>query len=169
MKKFLMIIPLFYFMSCSSDKPKMETESLTVPSDEKTLSNRLKEPAFGNLDYVSDNINEALNPKQGSTFTVTGDTLEFSGPYVDAVRQEAAAGVILSIGDKDFTTSYGHPRPDIAEVHQNPKYLNCLFGIRVPVASIGSGSHDVKVKVLASDKSGYFESPILVTLVIPEK
>jgi hypothetical protein len=123
---------------------------------------RLGSPAFGNVDGV----NDVTSPKPGSTVTIKADKVTIGGFAVDAVKGEAAAGVVVVIDGKPSVTTYGGERPDIAKALNNPKYLKSQFYAEVPTSVIGSGLHELKFRVIASDRSGYYESGIVAKLDI---
>jgi hypothetical protein len=129
----------------------------TAPSEAMT---RLKEPAFGGVDA----IDGVTLPKASTVVEITGDKIRIAGNYVDAVHGDAAAGVIAMIGDKPFVAGYGGERPDIASALNNPKYLKSQFYVEIPASSVGKGLHDVKMRVIASDRSGYYESGVVAKL-----
>lgn len=62
------------------------------------------------------------------------------------------------IDGKPYGTVYGGDRPDIAKVLNNPNYLKIQFYVDVPTVAVGTGIHDLKIRVISADKSGYFES-----------
>jgi hypothetical protein len=133
---------------------------ITQKDDFSDVTTRLKGPAFGSVDVV----NGVVSPQAGSAIPVGGETFEIAGNYVDAVNGEAAAGVIVLIDDTPFVTAYGGPRPDIAKALNNPKYLNSMFYAKIPTHSLGKGFHELKIRVVASDRSGYYESGLIAKL-----
>ena len=120
----------------------------------------LNSPAFGGVD----GINDVTAPKAGSTVTIKGDKIIIAGNFVDAVKGEAAAGVVALIDGKPYVAIYGGERPDIAKAHNNPKYLKSQFYIEIPTSTVGAGLHDLKIRVIAADKSGYYESNLIAKL-----
>ena len=115
---------------------------------------KLNSPAFGHVD----GINGVTAPKTGSTVVVGGDKITITGNFVDAVKGVPAAGVVVMIDGKPYGTVYGGDRPDIAKVLNNPNYLKIQFYVDVPTVAVGTGIHDLKIRVISADKSGYFES-----------
>lgn len=126
------------------------------------ITTRLSSPAYGGVDV----INGVMSPKSGSVVTVTGEKIEIAGNYVDAVKGEAAAGVLVLIDDKPYVSNYGGERPDIAKALNNPKYLKSQFYVAVPSATVGAGLHNLKIRVIAADKSGYYESDLIAKLKV---
>lgn len=119
-----------------------------------TISTRLEEPAFGSVDA----INDVVAPESGTIIDVASERLTIAGNYVDAERGEAAAGVIVVIGGQPFEAVYGGDRPDIAQALNNPKYLKSQFYLDIPRTEIPKGTHEVRIRAVASDRSGYYES-----------
>jgi hypothetical protein len=135
---------------------------VAVPIQERfeNVAVKLNAPAFGGVD----GINDVISPGAGSTVTIKGDKITIAGNYVDAVKGEAAAGVVALIDGKPFVAVYGGERPDIAKTLNNPKYLKSQFYVEVPIAAVGAGLHDLKMRVIAADKSGYYESDLIAKL-----
>lgn len=115
---------------------------------------RLPGDAFGTVD----GIGSAVSPAPGSTVVVIGNTISVTGNYADASKGVPAAGVLVMIDNKPFATRYGAPRPDIAKTLGNPKYLNIQFTAEIPAAAVGKGVHALKIRAIAADESGYFQS-----------
>ncbi len=132
----------------------------TVQEKFESVTTKLNPPAFGGVD----GINDVTSPKVGSTVTIKGDKITIAGNYVDAVKGEAAAGVVALIDGKPYVATYGGERPDIAKALNNPKYLKSQFYVEVPAATVGAGLHDLKIRVIAADKSGYYESDLIAKL-----
>ena len=126
------------------------------PINLETISNRLSEPAFGAVD----GINGAAGPVSGSVIPIpaTDEKIRIGGFAVDSIKGDVAAGVLVLIDDKPHLATYGGERPDIAATLKNPKYLKSQFYMEIPAASLAKGLHDVKFRVVSSDKTGYYES-----------
>lgn len=146
----------------ASDKSNVASNILQ--DNFSSITTRLSEPAFGGVD----GINGVTSPKPGSVIPVKGDKIEVAGNYVDAVKGDAAAGVVVMIDNKPFVAIYGGERPDIAKTLNNPKYLKSQFYVAVPTSDVGKGVHDLKIRVIASDKSGYYESGLIARLDIKQ-
>ncbi len=139
-----------------------QTVAAPKPVQEKfeSVTVKLSSPAYGGVD----GINDVITPKAGSTVTIKGDKITIAGNYVDAIKGEAAVGVVAIIGGKPYVAIYGGERPDIAKTLNNPKYLKSQFYIEVPTATVGAGLHDLKMRVISADKSGYYESDLIAKL-----
>lgn len=149
------------FVSAVSGVAATATESAKQETFADVMRN-LRSPAFGGVDA----INGMTSPKTGAVVPITGDKVEIAGNYVDAVNADAAAGVLVLIDGNAYVTIYGGERPDIAKALNNPKYLQSQFYVSIPTAEIGVGQHEVKVRVIASDRSGYYDSDWKATLDI---
>jgi hypothetical protein len=44
--------------------------------------------------------------------------------------------------------------------------LKSQFYVEVPTATVGAGLHDLKIRVIAADKSGYYETGLVAKLDI---
>jgi hypothetical protein len=132
----------------------LDTVSTSKQPTLAEVTRNLKSPAFGGVD----GINGVSSPKAGVVVPIVGDKVEIAGVYVDAINADAAAGVLVLIDDKVYETVYGGERADIAKALNNPKYLKSQFYASIPTAKIGVGQHDVKIRVIASDRSGYYDS-----------
>ena len=151
---------------CEQSKPNVDTSMNKPPVSNPAQDNptqvttRLPDPAFGGVDGV----NGVTSPTPGTVIPINGDKIDIAGNYVDAVKGEAAAGVIVMIDKTPFVATYGGERPDIAKALNNPKYLKSQFHVEVPTSAVGKGIHDLRIRVIASDKSGYYESGSIATL-----
>lgn len=146
----------------ASESNKSQVAVAIVQDNFSSITTRLIDPAFGGVD----GINGVTSPKPGSVIQIGGEKIEIAGNYVDAVKGEAAAGVVVMIDNKPFVAIYGGERPDIAKAHNNPKYLKSQFYAEVPISAVGKGIHDLKIRVIANDKSGYYESGLIAKLDI---
>lgn len=133
-----------------------------IQNELENITVKLDSPAFGSVDGINDDI----SPKAGSIVTIKGDKITIAGNYVDAVKGEAAAGVVAIIAGKPYVAIYGGERPDIAKALNNPKYLKSQFYVEVPITKVGAGLHDLKMRVISADKSGYYESDLIAKLNI---
>ena len=138
------------------------TASASVQEKFENITVKLDSPAFGGVD----GINDVVSPKVGSTITIKSEKITIAGNFVDAVKGEAAAGVVAIIGGKPYLAIYGGERPDIAKALNNPKYLKSQFYVEIPTSTVGTGFHDLKIRVIAADKSGYYESNMLAKLSV---
>lgn len=150
--KFVLIAGLLMLMQVATKGRNIDSTPIKKNFDVNTKI--LTEPAFGSVDV----INDVFSPKSGSVISISGDKVIIAGNYVDGVNGDAAAGVIVLIDNKPYVANYGGERPDIAKIHNNPKYLKSKFYINIPTSTLGKGIHTVKIKVMASDKSGYYIS-----------
>lgn len=137
-----------------------KTAATPIQETFETVTNKLAPAAFSNIDV----INDVASPKPGSTIAIKADKVTIAGFAVDAIKGDAAAGVIVMIDGKPFKTTYGGERPDIAKALNNPKYTKSQFYLEVPTAAIGAGLHEVKIRVVASDKLGYYQSDSVIKL-----
>jgi len=148
---------LVYLVGCSEANKASVSKDVTVATEQNNLiqiTKKLGSPAFVGVDV----INDVILPKAGSVVPIKGDKISIAGYSFDERNGDAAAGVLLLIDGKSYVAIYGGERADIAKVLNNPKYLKSQFYVSIPTAEIGVGQHEVKFRVIASDKSGYYEN-----------
>ena len=103
---------------------------------------------------------EVLNDTGASAFTeiTVPDTRGYVRLQGWAVLQGApAGGVILDLDGKLYPAEYGKSRPDIGALLHAGGPLDCGFEWSVPVWNLGKSWHEVAVKILARDRSGYYD------------
>jgi hypothetical protein len=89
------------------------------------------------------------------------DRLSVAGWAIDKPSGKAASGVDIAIDGTPFAAGYGNERPEIVAFFKTPDFLKCGFAFQFPAKHLAVGDHAVTVRVIASDASGYFESPPL--------
>lgn len=105
-----------------------------------------------------DGVNGVILPKTGSTLVANGPDITIAGFAVDQVATEPASGVVVMIDAQPFVAMYGGERPDIAKALNNPNYVKSQFYAKIPTAGLSNGLHDITIRVIASDRSGYYAS-----------
>lgn len=89
------------------------------------------------------------------------------GWAIDDVRGAPPAAVTLCLDDRlEFFAQAGLERPDVAVSLENPVLSPCGFAACVPLAGLLPGEHHLAVRVIASDRSGYFEKDRPLRLLI---
>ena len=117
------------------------------------------ETNLGPTAYVMvDVLNGVTSPKSGSVTPVTGASFQIAGFAVDQAHEKAAAGVVVLVDQKAFVTKFGGERPDIAAALKSPNYLHSQFWAEIPTAGLAKGLHDISLRVVAADRSGYYVS-----------
>lgn len=145
----------------SPEGPQAEApKGAAVQDDFASVTNKIDVPMLGSIDGV----NDVTAPKAHSTVVIQTDKITISGFAVDPVNEDLAAGVVVMIGEKFFVAIYGGDRPDIAKALNNPKYVKSQFYVEVPKALIGKGIHELKIRVIANNRSGYYASTEPVNL-----
>ncbi len=114
---------------------------------------------LGTTAYLSvDGFNGVASPQPGAVIPVTGKSFQIAGFAVDEAHARAAAGVVILVDGQSFVAVYGGERPDIAKALDNQNYLHSQFWAEIPTAGFAKGLHDVSLRVVAGDRSGYYES-----------
>jgi hypothetical protein len=115
------------------------------------------ETNLGTTPYLSvDGLNGITSPASGSVTPVNGASFQIAGFAVDQAHESAAAGVVVVVDRQTYVAKFGGDRPDIAEALKNPNYLHSQFWAEIPTAGLGKGLHDVSLRVVAADRSGYY-------------
>jgi hypothetical protein len=118
-----------------------------------TLTKRQGGPSW-NLELVGEN-NKAWESK---LFELPAHhELAITGWAVDKDSKQAAGGVEIVIDGSPYAAQYGGSRPDVAKLFGTPAYANCGYALRVPADQFAAGSHALFVRVLSSDRQGYWE------------
>ncbi|HEV2533605.1 hypothetical protein [Phenylobacterium sp.] len=120
------------------------------------LTLRPEFPAF----YL-DRINEAHDPLKNPA-TLSGNVpLEMTGFGFDGVAKAPAKGVDLDIDGRLFGTAYGSPRPDVASANKVPALGASGYKAVLPPGALKPGKHQVVVRVVTADGTGYYQSPVI--------
>jgi hypothetical protein len=144
---------------------RIATQAATAPSlrnYDQALKNKLPGIAFGGIDV----INGKVLPKSHEAVEVAGDVIAITGNFIDYEKKDAAAWVFFVVGDKVFPASARSDRPDIAKTHGSEKYLSSQFAADIPTAAVGRGVFPIAVRVISSDKSGFYESGALAKVSV---
>jgi hypothetical protein len=83
------------------------------------------------------------------------------GWAIDQRSHSPAADVDIAIGGRLFTAFYGIDRVDVAKYFAEPKYVASGFSIRLPGSEVGGGSNTLSMRILASDRSCYYQGPTI--------
>jgi hypothetical protein len=100
--------------------------------------------------------------------SLRGDELLWvRGWAIDDVQGAPPAAVTLCVDERlEYFAQAGLERPDVAAALANPALSPCGFVACVPLAGLQLGDHHVAVRVIAADRSGYFENDRPVRLRI---
>jgi len=134
------------------------TNANSAPSEAAKAPQLQKVP--GDTSYSVDSINNSPVPKSGPVIVKAGErpTVIIAGWAVDGAAKAPAGGVTFSIdGKSEMTATYGAERPDVASVLKEPNYKLSGFGLAIPTQSLEKGRHAITMKILTSDKKGYYE------------
>jgi hypothetical protein len=77
----------------------------------------------------------------------------------DPVAKVPAKGVDVVIDAQTFGTQYGHARPDVAQYFKTPALAETGYRTTLPPGTIAAGRHVLRLRIVAADGKGYFESP----------
>jgi hypothetical protein len=81
--------------------------------------------------------------------------------------QGLTGGVEVVVDGQAYPAMYGLQRPDVAAYFKNPSYENAGFLLSMPAGRLSHGAHQFSVRILAKDKTSYFESPSSIAAYQP--
>lgn len=108
--------------------------------------------------FSLDTINDAADPVNKPATVSAAGPVTFSGFGFDPVAKAPAAAVDIVIDGVAYPTTYGHQRQDVADYFKTPALANSGFTVTLPAGVVKPGQHQAVVRVVAADKSGYFDS-----------
>ena len=86
---------------------------------------------------------------------------EFSvvGWAVDEPHRTVAGDVDVVVGDTAYSAFYGVDRPDVAKYFGISAYRGSGFIVRLTGEKVGGGARDLSLRILAADRSCYYQTP----------
>jgi hypothetical protein len=120
---------------------------------------RLDEPARVTVDEVSgDGAPRRVSTGEGCLAFRREELLDVRGWAIDDVSHALPAAVTVRVGDRhEFTAQTRLERPDVAAALCDPALAASGFFARIPLAGIPPGEYRIAVRVVAADRSGFFE------------
>jgi hypothetical protein len=90
-----------------------------------------------------------------------GSALTMDGFGFDVVAKKPAKGVDLDVDGRLFGTTYGSPRADVATAQKVPDLVKVGYRGVIPGAILTPGEHQVSVRVVSADGTGFYASPVI--------
>lgn len=124
------------------------------------------------MDFLSDwGEATAFEVEKMSSYTPQASSsasfLLIKGWAIDQQTHQRAGAVYLEIDGQLYPSYYGLPRADLVERFQRPEYGNAGFQAAIPLSDLGKGRHTISIKILSTNRNGYYSSPGEVTFEIP--
>jgi hypothetical protein len=118
-------------------------------------------PKFKEMAVVSlDRIGAAPDPlNRQPAVTPGGQATAFDGFAFDPRAKAPARGVDVVVDGKAYGSAYGATRPDVASYFKQPGLAAVGFSFTLPAGTLGAGPHSVRLRVVAADGKGFYESP----------
>jgi hypothetical protein len=117
-----------------------------------------------------DTINGLEMNKKDPIIIVGADpknSITITGWAVDDVAKDKAGGVFINIDDQlDIPALYGLDRPDVAEHFKNKRYRFSGFAASFSTSILEKGRHTLSLKIVTTDKKGYYVSNKKILLEI---
>ena len=137
-----------------------ETGAVALQADRVAAQ---KEPIAAETAYSLDvitvgNKSSTVNQDENPVVVMPmGQGLRLVGWAIDRASNEVAGGVSAEIDrGPDIAAVYGQDRPDVAIALKNLALKASGFTIDVPPKGLPRGKHFISLKILKSDKSGYY-------------
>lgn len=111
--------------------------------------------------FYLDNIGPAFDPMNTPAVAPADEPLMFQGFGFDPVALAPAKGVDLVVDGRVYPTTYGHDRQDVADFKKVPGLVPVGYRTTLPAGALQPGPHEVVVRVIATDGSGYYQSPVI--------
>lgn len=110
--------------------------------------------------WFVDHIGAAVDPmNRPPAVTPAGTPMVLDGFGFDAVAKVPAKGIDVVIDGKAYGTAYGHARGDVAQYFKTPALAATGWKTVLPAGTVAAGAHTLRLRVVAADGKGYFESP----------
>jgi hypothetical protein len=110
--------------------------------------------------WFVDHIGGAIDPLNHPPAVTAADApMLLDGFGFDAVAKRPAKGVDVVIDGKAYGTAYPHARPDVGIYFKTPELAASGFRTTLPPGTVAAGTHTLRLRVVAADGGGYFESP----------
>ncbi len=107
-----------------------------------------------------DRIGAAPDPlNKQPAVTPGGQATAFEGFAFDPQAKAPARGVDVVVDGKAYGSAYGASRPDVASYFKQPGLAAVGFSFTLPAGALGAGPHSVRMRVVAADGKGFYESP----------
>jgi len=110
--------------------------------------------------WFVDHIGGAIDPLNHPPAVTAADApMLLDGFGFDAVAKRPGKGIDVVIDGKAYGTAYPHARPDVGIYFKTPELAASGFRTTLPAGTIAAGAHTLRLRVVAADGAGYFESP----------
>jgi|GEM_PF-1582521 len=120
----------------------------------KGLAKRAEPPG-----WFVDHIGGATDPlNHPPAVTQAGAPILVDGFGFDPVAKLPGKGVDVVVDGKAYGTVYGHTRPDVGDYFKTPALSPSGFRTTLPAGTVAPGAHTLKLRIVAADGQGYFES-----------
>src|SRR4051812_27707939 len=111
---------------------------------------------------------QTLDREHGIPEVPKNSFLKVVGWAVDAAAGVEASGVIVCIDGRPAAfAAYGLQRPDVAEALRNRRFRDSGFDATVPSSQLGSGIHELSLRVLTHDGKHYIEPDYRMRFRVP--
>ncbi len=81
-----------------------------------------------------------------------------TGWAIDQQTGGNVGDIYLDIDGLLYRAYYGVSRADLVKRFQRTEYENSGFHAAIPISELGTGQHSISIKILSSDRKGYYSS-----------
>lgn len=153
------VIILLSFAGCSEKDTNKEIQKQQSGVSKDEVTNLNQEQLYFIENIGKENIYDAKSPKgiKRTDISVPSDMKELLvfGWAVDASKKKPAKEVFVIIDDKEYRTTYGLDREDIAKGLKDEYLKKTGFEVRVPLTTISKGSHKLYLSIVRNDDTRY--------------
>jgi GT2 family glycosyltransferase len=121
----------------------------------------------GNIDTI--NGQAVRNSETAVSFGCRQSHISVAGWAMDGFHKAPADEVYVCIGGKEYRTTYGTSRPDVARHFNKSDLLNCGFCCNVPIEAFLESRNSISIKTISSKnrKTASGISPLTITADLP--
>jgi hypothetical protein len=110
-----------------------------------------------------------LDPTAPIPLPADATTLVMTGWTMDEAAGRPAGGLYVVVdGSTGYAAQYGLGRPDVAAALGKPELRHSGYELRIPLAEIGRGEHELTFRVLSHDHSACYDPEIHLRVLVAE-
>jgi hypothetical protein len=156
--RFLLLLAASSIALISCGGSKTETASAPAASSPTSTQNMHRIDAAPRF-YVDQIGTESRPPVEKEISVSSSGALDVAGWAADP-SGAPVSGVEVTIDQKPYYTNYGVERQDVAVALKNTSYNKFGFQLHTPASQFPNGIHDLTIRIINKDRTGYFETPV---------
>jgi hypothetical protein len=156
--RFLLLLAASSIALVSCGGSKTETASAPAASSPTSTQNMHRIEVVPR--FFVDQIGAVSSPATDKEISINSSGPLMVGGWAADPSGVAVSGVEVTIDQKPYFTTYGVERPDVALALKNSTYNKFGFQFNTPASQFSNGTHDLTVRIINKDRTGYFETPV---------